>query len=472
MVVMPSLLRLPACLMVALAAGEPPGSPFAGLSFEAACRAAAETDKLVLVYVKAPAGEATASEPADVGPLEIEYPKRNPPDTYAAYTWSDEEVARWISDQAIAIEIEAGASPDFIERFAVDALPTVLVLDPNGAVRARIRGFRGARSFLREVKERIAASDPVAAARRRLRHAGADDAVARLAYARALEDTNRRKEALAEYIECLDSVSPAMGPQLGARLLAIEGMGRLARTFEPAREALIERHGALRERVLAGLASREDPALFAAMGTQVGKVDDTLAVYRQLLESAPDSITTLLLRRGVVDSLVAVRRYAEVLELIDVLEQFELAHRQQQADATRPLPSGEESDAFRAFLRRGFVGQAVRYYEILIGAGQTEDATRVAGTILEVDSTAATYAALAEAGLRTGRPTEDNLVQARQALALGGDPPDLDALITLVKICRRLGKDDEAARVVERYERDLPRPADRAALRKASGEPG
>jgi tetratricopeptide (TPR) repeat protein len=469
---MPSLLRLLACLMVAPVTGEPPASPFAGVSLEAACRAAAETDKFVLVYVKAPRDETTTSKPPDVGPLEIEYPERDPPDTYAAYTWSDKDVARWIRDRAIAVEIDAGANPDFIERFAVDAVPTVLVLEPNGAVRARIRGFRGARSFLRELKERIAASDPVTAARKRLQRAGADDAAARLAYAGALERANHYKEALAEYLECLDSESLAREPQLGARLLAIKGMGRLAKTFAPARKALIERHGTLRERVLGGKASREDPALFAAMGTQLGKVDETLAVYRKLLASTPDSIVTLLLRQGVVDSLVDVRRYAEVLELIDVLEQFQAAHQQQQADARRPLPTGEESDAFRTFLRRGFVEQAVRYYEILSGAGQVEGATRVAKTILEIDAEAATYAALAAAGLRTRRPTEDNLDQARKAVELVGDPPDIDVLITLVQICKLLGRDDEAAGVVERYERGLPRPVDRAALRKAGGETG
>ena len=48
---MPSLLRLLACLMVTPATGEPPASPFVGVSLEAACRAAAETDKLVLLIL-------------------------------------------------------------------------------------------------------------------------------------------------------------------------------------------------------------------------------------------------------------------------------------------------------------------------------------------------------------------------------------------------------------------------------------
>jgi hypothetical protein len=167
-----------------------------------------------------------------------------------------------------------------------------------------------------------------------------------------------------------------------------------------------------------------------------------------------------------VDALVDVHRYQEVLDLIDVPQHFDTAYEQYQESARRPLPSGGENEAFRAFLRRQFVESTIKYYEVLVGVGEEESARKIAERILSVDTGSATYAALAAAGLRSGRPSEDHLQQAKKAVELAGADLPPETLVTLVQILKAMHRPDEAAKALRDHLPKIKDPFDREEIRR------
>jgi hypothetical protein len=474
-----------ASLLPAILVAEATPVQFADLTFEQACEVARQKDKFVLVYVMKRTQESpTADRPPEDEPATPEDAPRAPErlpdfeplpepdkDSYAAYTWSDGTVARWVNENTIPIQIEAESDPAFIERFEVDTFPSVLVIEPGGRLRARIRGFRNPGSLLEELEERIAATDPVAAAHARLRRSGGTDLSARLAYANALRDTGNNLGALREYATCLNALSMETGLQPGAQLaavkvLAVKEMSLLAQRFAPARDELLKRYVRLKELIASGAATGEDAAIFAAIGTHLDRVDETLGVYRQLKETSPNAAVTILLRPALVDALVDIRRYQEVLDLIDVPQHFDTAYEQYQANAKRPLPSGGENEAFRTFLRRQFVESTIKYYEVLVGVGAPEAARKIAQRILSVDAGSATYAALAAAGLRSGRPGEEHLEQAKKAVELAGADLPAETLLTLARILKAINKSEEAAKALEDHLPKIKDPFQREEIRR------
>jgi len=65
-------------------------------------------------------------------------------------TWRDPEVVRWLTEAAIALKIDGDRQPELVERYRIDAYPTVLVLDGEGDVRRRLKGVQPIQAWARK----------------------------------------------------------------------------------------------------------------------------------------------------------------------------------------------------------------------------------------------------------------------------------------------------------------------------------
>ena len=384
--------------------------------------------------------------------------------SYRELTWSDEGVEQWLAEHVTAIEVAGSEQAPLRKRFDVRAVPTVLVMSPDGTVWARAVGFRDPPSLLKELATVLEASDAVALARRRLEQ-NADDIVALLGYAKALEEAGRFDGALKQYLRCFDQGESPLPGFGGAQLVVIDELGRLLAEYPPARQALLQCRDESRKRILAGHGRRTDPAVLAAANTQIDDLDNTLAVYETVQKEQPGALTTRLLRECTVDSALRLKRYDRIAALVDVARRADRAHQRYLQDLRKPLPPGTDYEKFRGFEREAFIERSAKFYEMLIGMGKLDDAVQVASTMIKVDSGAQCHHALARAALRTGRPTKANVEQARRAVELS-DTPDAPILSTLVRILIAVGNPEEAAQVVEQYSPGLADQQQRDALKR------
>lgn len=430
--------------LVTSPAGIDGAAPFTEATFDEACSLAEAQAKQVLIYFSDP---------------ETAHCK-----AYRELTWPDKKVQRWIQENTTAIEAAGERAEDLRKRFEVRLLPTVLIVSPDGVVRARVVGFRDAENLLDELESTLQASDQVALALRRI-ETNSKNPAALLMYARTLAEAGRVDEALLHYKRSFELGSDSVSGFGGVQLVVVDELGRLAVNHRAARKALLERRNASRARLLHGQGERSDPTVLAAANAWLDDLDDTLFVVARLRTERPDSLMYRLLRECAVDSAVKIRDYQHIPEVIDIVEHADRAFEQFEQDRKRVLPAGANIAKFRIFERRAFVERTARYYEMLVGTGKLEEAERLAEKLLAVDGSTDALVALARAGLRTGMPGEANIKQARRAVELDA-PPGAEAVSTLVEILLRLDRREQAAQAVEKYGPKLADGEDRARLKR------
>ncbi|MYJ76136.1 MAG: hypothetical protein F4089_14045 [Gammaproteobacteria bacterium] len=94
------------------------------------------------------------------------------------------------------------------------------------------------------------------------------------------------------------------------------------------------------------------------------------------------------------------------------------------------------------------LGDIAKWYEILIGTGQSEHAGAIATRLIATLDDANTRNALALAGYRTGSPVEENLAYAQEAFEMTGGE-DLHIVDTLARLLANFKRGDEAIAVAE-----------------------
>jgi len=426
------------------------GEALPQMPYSGACEAARSADRLLLVYF---------SEPDNAQC-----------DAYREQIWSNDAVRRWLGANVVAVEMTADTSAKVRADLDVRLLPAVLVLTPDGVVRARVIGFREPNVLIRQLDMQIEASDPLALARRRFEQ-NKNEPAGMLSYAQALEEAGAVDEAVKHFVQCFEASRKGGHGYGGAQLVVIDELGRLATDSLPAKQALTRLRDESRQRIIEDDGHRSDPAVFAAANGWLGNLDDTLAVYEQLKDRDADGLPTRFLREAAVDSALRLRQYDRIRSLIDILEHAERAYQQYQWDQHRPMPEAGEAAQFRAFEKRAFVDRTVKYYEILVGLGEDDNAASVASMILNVDDGPQSYLALARAAVRAGRVLPANAQQVRQAIELA-DGVEIDTVAVLVEILARLDRRDEAARAIIESAPRLADPADADRLKRILTQAG
>ena len=373
-------------------------------------------------------------------------------------TFQDPEVAAWLAQHAIALKVDAEENETneaLAARFGVKSFPNYVYLTPKGELLDRITGKKDSAEFLELSASVIAGDNTVTRARRALAQGDENDPMLRMRLADALSQLGRNDEALREYLWCFDEGAEHDPAYRGVRMSFLLGdIARLGGSFPPALDALVERRDAAKQRILDGETGDEAASVFASINDALGEGDATLALFDSLKDNDVLHATAArILVREAFDLLVDAKRYGEIVSHLDVPERAafhlglfdELAQREEENNANFGEAMLKAQRDVRTLLTRQSVAGC---YEVLVGVGEHENATSVAGQLVERIDDAETLNALARAGYRTGSPIEENLAMAREAHAqTGGD--SLPIVDTLARLLAVMGHRDEAVSVAD-----------------------
>ncbi|WP_181198101.1 tetratricopeptide repeat protein [Enhygromyxa salina] len=111
-------------------------------------------------------------------------------------TFTDPRVGRWLAERAIAVHVDAekGEGPDLVERYQVQAYPTLLMLEANGIEKGRLVDFIEPEALLTKL-EALAGGDNVLTELEAAVAAAPDDVEARYRLGHAYVLAARRDEA-------------------------------------------------------------------------------------------------------------------------------------------------------------------------------------------------------------------------------------------------------------------------------------
>ena len=101
-----------------------------------------------------------------------------------------------------------------------------------------------------------------------------------------------------------------------------------------------------------------------------------------------------------------------------------------------------------AVLKQQAISSALTFYHVLLAQGSTAEAARLADLLGKADESAIMYNVLAWTAYEADAVTEATLVQARRAHELAGGK-DSSIIDTLARVLYRLGKTDEAIKLVK-----------------------
>ena len=373
-------------------------------------------------------------------------------------TFQDPEVAAWLSEYAVALKVDAEENETneaLAARFGVKSFPNYVYLTPKGELLDRITGKKNSEEFLELSASVIAGDNAVIRAQRALAQGDDNDPMLRMRLADAYRELGRNDEALREYLWCFDEGAEHDPAYQGVRLSFLLGyIARLGDSFPPAREALVERRDAAKQRILDGETGDEAARVFARINNSLGESTSTLALFDRLKDNAVlhEDAARILVREA-FDLLVDDKRYGEIVMHLNVPGRaaFHLGMFDDGAkhEAENEASFGEVMLEAQRDVRISMTRESVAAcYQVLVGVGEHMEAASIADKLIERLDDAETLNALAWAGYRSGSPIEENLAMAREAYAeTGGE--DLPIVDTLARLLAVMGHRDEAVSIAE-----------------------
>lgn len=348
---------------------------FRAISFEAATQAAVQENKLIFIDFFT-----TWCEPC----------KR-----LDTLTWTDAAVGKLVGEKAVPLKLDAEKEGKALaQRYKIEAYPTLLLLKADGTELDRIVGFREPATFATEFALGAAGKNSV----KRAEDAAANAAVhsaeavrARYDLAKTLVRNNRPDEALAHFLWCFDEGMVAVPQFVGVRVSFLTGdLGKLAKNYPPAREALVTRRDRAKERFVGGE---------AAAGMEMAALNDALgegALTLEMFDGMPrGDLRRRMLGSRIQPQLIASRRYAEVLEAMPAVGMMRLAEAALARASTTDASAGPRMATIRVVLP---------YVEVLAGCGETESARKLIKQVLAVNQSEETRALLRDVVKRAERP--------------------------------------------------------------------
>jgi len=356
--------------------------PFRPLDLDGATKSAVIEKKCVLVVIARPGAPETK--------------KLDP-------TFLDSKVREWIAAKAIAVRVDVDRDEELATRFRIHVLPTMLFLNDKGLELDRLTGIVDARVFRAEAESILAGGDPVARVRKRM-VGRENDPHARIDLAGALYDRGLLDESMREYLWCWDhgvEFDPTFAD--ARRDFLVREIVRLGRVYTPAADELASRAAKLFERVADCGANAEEMRDFLTITRALQRDDMALAAWDAIAqrEEGCDETTKLLAPR-VLDALIDAHRYKEAAERLgDAAARYDATVASNEAEAKRIRKERPtEADARVERDRRALRVDACRWYETLLGAGNYDDAEKLAVRVLANDGKGVTYTALLRAALR------------------------------------------------------------------------
>ncbi len=372
--------------------------PFKQLSVEEACRTAKQKNLVVMIDFYT----------TWCGPCRM----------LDRLTWPDKEVQRWLSENTIALKVDADRNRPLARQYKVAAYPTIIFIDADGKEIGRTAGFQQPNLFLTNAKGILAragsGSGPSFSGSR------PDNPLDRLKKARDFIDAGRHKEALDELVWCYDH-GDEQGPGFASvRLSVLAGeFARLGKVYPPALDALRARRDTAERAVLdfASEATQSAPggpsASFqmilanalemTSINRELGEAARTLAVHEELGNRGPVGLELRKALVGeVIDLLIEKRRYDEIVDSAgDVFERFEAGVRKyRQSALARPSSGRRVRDGLDAYMRQRVAIDSGKYFEALLGVGRLNEAEELASRVIKFDPSPVAFSLLIDHAVR------------------------------------------------------------------------
>lgn len=311
-------------------------------------------------------------------------------------TWVDAAVVEWLEAKTVPIQINADVEIDLAKRFKVSSYPTILFVDGKGTEKARLNGYKSPQDFLQAGPDALEGIDEVARARMALK-GKEQDPMARNNLALAMHRRGMYAEALEEYLWCYDEGAALDPGYIGVRNSSlVSSLESLAKVHPPARQAIDERLDKMANMIRVGEANDRLVRAFSSLARR--SPERPIDLYRELREAPENAKSAALLAEALLPELIKKRLYKEVAaDLGDIVET-----RIERRVAMVAQSSMRMSSDQLTMMTEGAVRYSGNYYELLVGAGETERAWALAEQVLKMDSSAKTWGILVTRAARAG----------------------------------------------------------------------
>ena len=227
-----------------------------------------------------------------------------------------------------------------------------------------------------------------------------DVVTARYKRAQELAKAGQAEEALKEYLWCFDEGMSRVAAYGGVRFSFLLGqITKLGEQYPAALSALRERRDAAERRMAASATDHEATSTFGSINRVLNEKNRTLTAFDQLQSDDP---RRKRLGSEVFDELTKRKSYRDAVEARPyamMSSSFERSARDMPGIAGMP-----NADKIREANRLSVVSSALKNIEVLAGAGELDDARKLAGQVLAFDGSEATRALLQKHLERAGKP--------------------------------------------------------------------
>lgn len=354
--------------------------PFRELDFDKACLAAKEEKKLVLVDFFT----------TWCGPCK----------KLDAVTWKDKDVIEWLEKNTVALKIDAEKEVDLAKRYRISAYPTIALIRPDGTEVDQLVGYLEPKTFLINANDSLTGKTTFAKAEEEFTKDN-NNPKARAKYARELTRIGKYEEALTHYLWCYDKGTEYDKGYSSVRSsFLVSEIGILGRKYKPAMDALIERRSIAEKKLLNDESETESVLAileFTAINRALGKagIEKNLAFYDVLKERKQRKLEAYILD-SVLTDLLKAKRYKDIVEsAADISNRVE--KRIYSYRGLVLFNKGKQDSIPEDVLnssKKSTITYGEQYFTALLGAGELEQAKKLAQQIISFDSSPETFSSL------------------------------------------------------------------------------
>ncbi|MEO7413510.1 MAG: sigma-70 family RNA polymerase sigma factor [Opitutaceae bacterium] len=206
-------------------------------------------------------------------------------------------------------------------------------------------------------------------------------------------------EALKEFLWCFEVGMPQVSGYAGVRRSFL--LSELQKLGPAGVDALQELRDQAQKRVLAGKNGADAAADFSAINRAMKEDDRSIALYDQL---PPGDERRRALANGAYDQFVAARRYADAAQarsygsMVALFETLVIT-------PTPNMSGADRTERLRQIQHASLVESTAKNIEVLAGAGDLENAQKLAARLMAFDRSPETQASIEQHATRAGHPT-------------------------------------------------------------------
>lgn len=337
-------------------------------------------------------------------------------------TFKETKVIAWLEQKAVALKVDAEKLTDLAKRFNIEAYPTFVWVNKDGAILQRSTGVLGVDEFMKICDQVDQGIDMVDVAREAAskepnnpRH--------RFGYIEALMNRGRQDEAAQAYQTLLADTHSNKIQGVPVELIYMN----CARLGAAGKAILDKEYQDLKARLSSDPADPQAVAHYAALLQYQQNATPLLTLYDEHRAKGVSTETLSAFSDMIVPDLLQARRYSEIESLKPVNERLALAE-----SSAAPYLNTDQAESAKQYL----VAHKMMCYQVLLGLDRLEEAAALAQKILDLANKDDfyTYNNLAWAGFVSGRALAQSRAWAEKAntMTAGQSGPILDTLAHLM----------------------------------------